>query len=281
LIILVIACAQARDDGTTRPAHVAPCSGAWYRFVAQNVATGDGRGHGPDIGSDEWKSVVEFRLGIRDQPDRPHRDSEAWCHYIDRLIRERYIPPGVDADAGGAAAAAGPSYPCGEVAAGSIEALICGDGELTALDRRLAGIYAASARKAAGEGLPGLKAEQRGWIKGRNACWKRDDSRGCVRDAYRRRIAELQARYRLVPGQGPVRFTCDGNPAHEVVVTFFPTDPPTLMAERGDSVSLMFRQPSGSGAKYQGRNTTFWEHRGEASITWGYGAPEMRCTQSP
>jgi hypothetical protein len=62
---------------------------------------------------------------------------------------------------------------------------------------------------------------------------------------------------------------------------FFPTDPPTLYAERGDSVSLMFLAPSGSGAKHQGRNTAFWEHQGEAKITWGYGAPEMRCKKLP
>ena len=30
---------------------------------------------------------------------------------------------------------------------------------------------------------------------------------------------------------------------------------------------------NGSGAKYQGRNETYWEHQSEASITWGYGAP--------
>ena len=52
-------------------------------------------------------------------------------------------------------------------------------------------------------------------------------------------------------------------------------------AERSDSVSLMYFQPSGSGAKYQGRNETFWEHQGETSITWGYGAPQMRCNIEP
>jgi uncharacterized protein len=124
-----------------------------------------------------------------------------------------------------------------------------------------------------------LKAEQRGWVKGRDECWKSGDERRCVEDAYERRIAELQAGYRLVPSTGPVWFSCDGDPANEVVVTFFQTDPPTLIAERGDSVSLMYLQPSGSGSKYQGRNETFWEHGGEALVTWGYGAAEMHCTK--
>jgi membrane-bound inhibitor of C-type lysozyme len=74
---------------------------------------------------------------------------------------------------------------------------------------------------------------------------------------------------------------CEGKSSAEIVVTFFQTDPPTLIAERGDSVSLMYLQPSASGAKYQGRNETFWEHHGEALITWGYDAPEMHCKKAP
>ena len=61
------------------------------------------------------------------------------------------------------------------------------------------------------------------------------------------------------------------------MVTFFQTDPPTLIAERGDQVSLMYLQPSASGSKYQGRNESFWEHQNEARVTWGYGSPAMHC----
>ena len=171
----------------------------------------------------------------------------------------------------------GPSFSCAEVEAGSIEAMICGDSELATLDRKLADVYAAAMAKAADEHPPVLKAEQRGWIKGRNECWKSDDKRQCVADQYQRRIAELRARYRLVPATGPVTFYCDDNAANAVVVTFFQTDPPTLIAERGDSVSLMYQKPAASGTRYQGRNESFWEHQGEARITWGYGAPEMLC----
>jgi hypothetical protein len=66
-----------------------------------------------------------------------------------------------------------------------------------------------------------------------------------------------------------------------VVVTFFKTDPPTLEAERGDQVSLMYLEPSGSGSKYQGRNESFWDHQGEATIVWGYGSSAMRCAKRP
>jgi uncharacterized protein len=258
------------------------CSDSWNQFIEKKIPTGDDRGHGPDVGSGEWKSVIEFKLGIRDKPGLPDRDSEAWCRYIDQIFRERFAASSENnGNLRRSAMATGPSYDCDKVEANSIEELICKDNGLAALDRMLSIIYSAAAKKAANAHPPVLKAEQRGWIKGRNECWKSHDKRACVQDEYQRRIAELQARYRLVQGNGPVRFICDENPANEVIVTFFPTEPPTLIAERGDSISLMYLQPSGSGTKYQGRNETYWEHHGEASITWGYGSPKMRCKKAP
>ena len=181
--------------------------------------------------------------------------------------------------AGGPAMAQGPSFACSKVEAGSTEEMICKDSGLSTLDRKLSEVYSAALKKAKNEHPPVLKAEQRGWIKGRNECWKSDAPHKCVEESYRMRIAELQAKYRLVPSTGPVIYQCDGNA--EVIATFFQTDPPTLIAERGDSVSLMTLQPSGSGSRYQGRNESLWEHHGEALVTWGNGAPEMRCRKSP
>lgn len=179
------------------------------------------------------------------------------------------------------AMAADPSFACAGVERGSIEALVCGDEALAGLDRNLAQVYGAAERKADAVQLPVLRAEQRGWIKGRDDCWKADDKRACVADEYRRRIAALQAWYRLVPATGPVRFACDDAPGSEVVVTFYSTDPATLVAERGDSVSLMYQEPAASGARYQGRNESFWEHQGQATVTWGYGSPGLQCRKAP
>lgn len=280
-IIFLAICAQASNHHRSSTAGGTLCSDSWYRFIEEAVTTSDNQGHGPDIGSDEWKSVIEFKLGLRDVPGLPDRDSEAWCRYIDQVVMEKYALSEKNKNRNGSAMATGPSYDCDKVEANSIEEMICMDNDLSELDRKLSIIYSAAAKKATNEHPPVLKAEQRGWIKGRNECWRTEDKRACVHDEYQRRIAELQARYRLVQGNGPVRFICDENPANEVIVTFFPTDPPTLIAERGDSVSLMYLQPSGSGTKYQGRNETYWEHQGEASITWGYGSPKMRCKKVP
>lgn len=175
------------------------------------------------------------------------------------------------------ALAAGPSYDCSKVESGSIEALVCQSDELSALDRQLADVYAAASKKAANEQPPMLKAEQRGWIKGRDDCWKAEDKPLCVSDSYRQRIAELQARYALLPATGPVFYSCDGIAAKEVVATFYPTDPASVVVEFGDSTSLMLQQVAASGSRYQGRNESFWEHQGKAVVVWGYQAPEMQC----
>ena len=66
-----------------------PCSDDWMMWVEDAVTTGDNQGHGPDVGSDEWKSVVEFRLGMRGDTAVPRRDSVAWCRYVDRAIKDR------------------------------------------------------------------------------------------------------------------------------------------------------------------------------------------------
>jgi uncharacterized protein len=264
---------SSSSSATPTPTPQAGCSDATYRFLEEKVPTGDGQGHGPELGSDEWKSAIESKLGIRDRPDLPDRDSEAWCRHIDKVIRTSYAASAVGT-------AAGPSFDCAAVEAGSIAAMICADEELSALDRQLSVVFSQASKRAKTEQPPLLQTEQRGWIKGRDDCWKDADKRECVDEAYTRRIAELQARYRLVASNGPVRFVCDGDPANEVVVTFYETDPPTLIAERGDSVSVMYLRRSASGSKYQGGNESFWEHQGQATIVWGFEVPEMTCERA-
>ena len=69
------------------------CTDEWYQFVEEHISTGDGQGHGPDLGSSEWRSVVEFKLGIRDDPKVPPIDSAQWCCYInERVVRHVAYP---------------------------------------------------------------------------------------------------------------------------------------------------------------------------------------------
>ncbi|QUJ68964.1 MliC family protein [Photobacterium sp. GJ3] len=166
-----------------------------------------------------------------------------------------------------------PSFDCHDVDAGSIEAMICQDPALAVLDNQLAEVYRQAAAKATNEHPPVLKAEQRGWIKGRNECWKAAEPQACVTSEYQLRIAALQAKYRLIPLTATVTYLCDDQPGSEVIATFFPTDPPTLIAERGDSVALMYQQESGSGARYAGRNESLWEHQGRRQSAGAMALP--------
>ena len=179
-----------------------------------------------------------------------------------------------------AALAHPPSFPCHK-SASSAEQLICRSPALTKLDRQLASVYRAAQAKAGKEQPPVLKAEQRGWVKGRNDCWKAADLAACVRDSYTLRIAELQARYQLLPALADVRYQCGANAANEMQVRFYATEPATLIAERGDRSELMYQQPAASGARYAGRNSWLWEHHGEATVVWEWQGKEEVCRVQP
>ena len=104
----VTATAQGGGPETSNAAAATPCSDAWYRSIEAQVPTGDGQQHGPDVGSDEWKSVVEFKLGIRGAPGVPGRDSSAWCGYIDWIVTRSSTSPPLVAHAAGTTVARGP-----------------------------------------------------------------------------------------------------------------------------------------------------------------------------
>ncbi|MFC0712014.1 MliC family protein [Azorhizophilus paspali] len=184
----------------------------------------------------------------------------------------------------GLAAEAGEArpYECGENLSDVLEKTICTDQDLTALDRKMAEVYAA-ARNGESAGNPaGLEEQQQDWIESRDACEKSAEPPECLRESYRRRIAELQARHALVPLSGTFTYTCDDDRNKIVHVRFYETDPLSLYAEYGEQDSVMIVQPSSTGVKYAGQNeTTLWEHGNEALITWGYERPVMKCLKPP
>ena len=175
-----------------------------------------------------------------------------------------------------AALAAEPAFDCAK-AESSAEELICSNEDLAALDRTLADIYA-EAVKAIGTfadkdtALKEFKAYQRGWIKGRDECWKADDELACIKADYEYRIAEITAKYGLIEGQKPVFYMCNDNPADEIVATYFPTTPPSARLERGDSTEIVIEGPTGSGARYLGNfGIVFWIKGDEAMVEWPQG----------
>ncbi len=88
-----------------------------------------------------------------------------------------------------------PSFDCTKVEKNSSEGLICSSDELMDLDRELSAVYKQALPKASKDDM--LKAYQRGWIKGRNDCWKAEDEKKCMVDQYTLRIQELKEKYDL------------------------------------------------------------------------------------
>ena len=192
------------------------------------------------------------------------------------------VAAGVLAVAPAVVLAEGPAFDCAK-ADGEVETLICQDEGLATLDRKLDEVYKAALGKARDDVPQVLRTEQRGWIKGRNECWKAQGEdnpafltaswqatsvRECVEGQYQLRISELQAQLQLVPAKGPVFFACENNPANEVVATFFETDPPTARLERGDRTVMAWLVRAASGSKYEGQNVEFWTKGDEAAVTW-------------
>ncbi|NRA54033.1 MAG: hypothetical protein HRU23_07790 [Gammaproteobacteria bacterium] len=73
------------------PLNYMPCTGPWFSAVNHHLAVLDQQGHGPDNGSAEWRSVVEFKLELKDKPNRPellsNLLSNAWCDYIQTVLK--------------------------------------------------------------------------------------------------------------------------------------------------------------------------------------------------
>ena len=80
-----------------------------------------------------------------------------------------------------------------------------------------------------------------------------------------------------VASTGPVAYECTqaGARADSLQVTFYQTQPAMVLVERAGQARPAFRAKAASGARYQGRDLTFWEARGEASATWS--GVELKC----
>ena len=179
-------------------------------------------------------------------------------------------------------ASAQPAFDCAH-SSSAVEDLICGNPDLSALDRRLADRYAAALWQAravdagAEAAQRTLRAEQRGWIKGRNDCWKAEDMAACVADSYLMREAELVALWMLEEPRAIRNYSCEGSPASEVTVHFFDTERPAIRVEYGDGIRAGWRVPAGSGGKYETTfGGSFWEKGDEALFEWTEGR-SMRC----
>jgi len=180
-----------------------------------------------------------------------------------------------------ASQAAEPSFDCSK-ASSSIEELICQNDELAALDRKLAKYFKLATESYPAAELKTLKAVQRGWIKGRNDCWKSDDKSGCVRNNYQQRITDLQITTGSAEISNSAVFICNPEKHDSITAVFYndtelPAAVLTRLSDDVDEQKLLFLARSGSGARYLGQNVEFWSHQGEAMVKWGTDGEEFKC----
>ena len=70
--------------------------------------------------------------------------------------------------------------------------LLTNDGELAQMDVTMAGLYKRVMKNTPKADQQELKAEQRGWLEGRNDCWKAANHKACVKADHEVRIQELK-----------------------------------------------------------------------------------------
>jgi uncharacterized protein len=168
------------------------------------------------------------------------------------------------------------SFDCAKAAA-EAEKLVCGDAQLARLDVELARVYrlALDAPQLEAGRKNELQATQRGWIRGRDDCWKADDRRQCVADTYVLRIHELRQSYvgtktadNAGISKGPFISRCQG--LNELVATHFVNvDPPMVSLLWLDTYALVLTGgPSASGTRYSRKyddgEYVYWEKGDEA-----------------
>ena len=189
------------------------------------------------------------------------------------------------------ALAAEPSFDCAK-AEGSAEQLVCDDQQLAALDRELARLFGLAAKgpHMDDERLKELRAYQRGWIKGRNDCWKADDLRACVQNSYGERIFELRQGYFDARQEdddglssGPLALECQGLEA-VIGATFIQAPEPLAVLVWRDRKVTLAQSKAASGGRYQGRSFDgdygFWIKGEEARFTMPEGEP-LNCRFVP
>ena len=169
-----------------------------------------------------------------------------------------------------------PAFDCAKASA-DVETLICADEDLQALDRELARSWALANDSWPAEVAAEQRAVQRGWIKGRNDCWKADDTRDCVAFAYRSRLVELSISAGLVEAPGYYSLSCDDGHTRPFTASFYnDLEPRAVVLTRGNDQVIALSAPTGSGSRYTAPGVEFRSKGDEAQVDW-FGAP-LTCT---
>ena len=181
------------------------------------------------------------------------------------------------------AAAADPTAGCKTAKLRSIERLMCSSPLLLRLDAELTRLYAVATAPKSGAAASAIRKQQGEWLTQRAACVKSKTQADCVRDLYLARIAAIRVQSRQARSAddkgislGPFAFQCEGIDS-ALAITYVNADPGFAWVTIKDQAYPLVQQRSGSGARYEGDGTLFWEHQGEARWRGTTNSPEVTC----
>lgn len=132
-----------------------------------------------------------------------------------------------------------PSFDCAK-AQSEAETLVCGDARLAALDRQLAALYK---RVQTSPDELDIAAEQRGWIKGRDACSRAVDPHRCLVESYQTRLVELTINGGGIQVPATVEYRCDDNSKPVTAVFYNDIDPTAAVVSWGRDQAIVFPVP--------------------------------------
>jgi uncharacterized protein len=168
---------------------------------------------------------------------------------------------------------------------GDVEALVCSDPKLLALERevmRLYGLAENGYRAKVREGE--LAQTQQEWVMSRDTCWKTPDPTICIIDQALTRIREIRADYydaRLEDtkgiSSGPVRWSCKGLNS-TVTAVQVRTDPAIMQLTWKGTFATLTREPQG--LAFRDGGYVFNPIGAEATFKMP-SQPEMVCRVEP
>lgn len=188
--------------------------------------------------------------------------------------------------------AAEPSFDC-TAADGAAEEAICSSEDLAALDLELARVYrlAHDGPTVTNEEQTELAAIQRGWIKGRNDCWKGGVGlEACIAASYVTRIDEIRTTYVDAREEddageslGPFVYRCEGLDGPVSAVYVNAGEPPRASLRWVDRWLVMTLARTASGSNYEaeadGGVYSFWIKGGKARFARP-GETDLDCASS-
>ena len=86
---------------------------------------------------------------------------------------------------------------------------------------------------------------------------------------YQIRVVQLQIKSGQLMAPSSVSYQCGDDEETQFYAAFYTNaSPPAVVLTRGQDQVIAFSVPSGSGSKYTASRVEFWEHQGEATLTW-------------